>query len=336
MSDVYFCGPAFHLPGEPIRNEAIESHFQLDGEWIQLFVGTESRHLAFDFERWQPTETLASLAARAAQMSLERAEVDTKQIEFVLLATATPDQLMPATVNQVADALGLNGIATYQLQCGCVGALQAMQLGSLLIRSGAFRCGLVIGADICTKFIRTREQCAKLSASELINYALFGDGAGAVVVASAPQSHAWRLDECRVRFEGQGLAAGQEVNWFAVTQSSTYVLKEDYKAIQARVPELAADMLDELLLALDLSLADVRQFLLPQLSKNMSTFIREHLGISKERAVQPVDTTGNNGNAMPFLQLCLADEKAAPGDRAMAIAVESSKWLVGGLALTKM
>ncbi len=336
MAEVYFCGPAYHLPGEPIGNDAIESHFQLDGEWIRMFVGTESRHLAFDFERWQATHTLASLATLAARRSLERAEVDKKQIEFVLLSTATPDQLMPATVNQVADALGLNGIATYQLQCGCVGALQAMQLASLLIRSGAFRCGLVIGADICAKFIRTREQCGKLSASELINYALFGDGAGAVVVASAPQSRAWRLDECRVRFEGQGMAAGQEVNWFAVAQPSTYVLKEDYKAIQARVPQLTADMVDELLLALDMRLDDFRHVLLPQLSKNMSTLIREHLGVPEAQAIQPVDTTGNNGNALPFLQLGMLDQKAAPGDSALAVAVESSKWLVGGLALTRM
>lgn len=336
MREVYFCSPAFHLPGKPICNEVIESIFGLDGEWIEQFVGTESRHLAFDFESWKPTETLSSLAVRAAKESLRRAEIDLKQIEFVLLSTATPDQLMPATVNQVVDALGLNGIATYQLQCGCVGALQAMQMGSLLLRSGEFGCGLVIGADICAKFIRRREQCANLSAAELINYALFGDGAGALVVASTPQQSAWRLDECRVRFEGLGMPAGQEVNWFAVTQPSTFVLKEDYKAIQTKVPDMASSMLDELMTVLDITSADVRHYLLPQLSKNMSTFIRERLGVGASHAVQPVDTIGNNGNALPFIQLAMADARCAKGDRALAVAVESSKWLVGGLALTRI
>jgi 3-oxoacyl-[acyl-carrier-protein] synthase III len=248
--------------------------------------------------------------------------------------------LMPATVNQIADALGLNGIATFQIQCGCVGALQAVHLGTLLVRSGAYRRGLIIGADICAKFIRSREACLSLPASELINYALFGDGAGAVIVSDTPLANACQVLDSRVRFEGLGRAPAQEVNWVGVPESgppdaTAFVLREDYKAIQQHVPVMAGEMLDELLSALDWTVQEVDFFLLPQLSKNMSHHIREHLRLPEQKAIQCVDTTGNNGNALPFIQMERLARMIEPGNRALVIAVESSKWLMGGLALER-
>lgn len=338
MSPVYLCGVSGYLPGTPIKNDQLTEYFNIDAEWIDLFVGTETRYLAFDFTNWQGTETLANFGTQAAKLALESAQVNPAQIDFILLSTATPDQLMPATVNQIADALGVQDIPTYQLQCGCVGALQAIQLGTLLVRSGAFKQGLIIGADICTKFIRSREACLSLPASELINYALFGDGAGALVVSNTPRGNAYEVLDCRVRFEGLGREPGQEVNWFGVHESAdsaSFVLREDYKAIQKHVPVMAGEMLDELLTELDWTTREVDYFLLPQLSKNMSRHVREQLNVPEEKAIQCVDTTGNNGNALPFIQMSFMDSKIQPLQRALIIAIESSKWLTGGLALVR-
>jgi 3-oxoacyl-[acyl-carrier-protein] synthase III len=340
MLPVYLCGVSGYLPGEPIENSRLTELFNIDAEWIDLYVGTETRYLAYDFTRWQATETLASLGTQAAELALKSAHIESGQLDFIVLATATPDQLMPATVNQIADALGLNGIATFQIQCGCVGALQAMHLGTLLVRSGAYKKGLVIGADICTKFIRSREACMSLSASELINYALFGDGAGAVIVSNTPLENACKVLDSRVRFEGLGRAPGQEVNWFGVPEpaspdSTSFALREDYKAIQAHVPGMTGEMLDELLTALDWTAQEVDYFLLPQLSKNMSGHIREQLRLPEHKSIQCVDSTGNNGNALPFIQMAHLACKILPGNRALVIAIESSKWLKGGLALER-
>src|SRR4051812_6326023 len=122
MIPVYLTGIAGYLPGDRISNEEIERHYGINADWIDMFVGTESRHLAFDFSRWRPTETLAEMSAKAARSAMASAGVEPNELDFVLLSTATPDQLMPATVNQVADALALNKLASYQVQCGCVGA----------------------------------------------------------------------------------------------------------------------------------------------------------------------------------------------------------------------
>jgi 3-oxoacyl-[acyl-carrier-protein] synthase-3 len=247
---------------------------------------------------------------------------------------------MPATVNMVADRLGIGQVPTYQLQSGCAGAVQAFDTACRMLRDESdesLATGLVIGGDVCNKHMDLTRDFARLPARELVNYMLFGDGAGAAVVSRQPRGHAVAVRRVLNRFVGLGRPPGQVIDWFgrADLGQDPPAATEDYKAIEENVPRLAEEILCELADDLGWDLDTVEYLLPPQLSGRMTRLITERVG-SSAKEVSCVAATGNNGNALPFLQLDRLMPQMGEGDRALCAAVESSKWIKGGLALEKL
>ncbi|MFI0241446.1 3-oxoacyl-ACP synthase [Streptomyces sp. NPDC016845] len=336
----YLVGTGSALPGDPVDNERLAGLIGASAAWIDDFTGTKTRHFASDLSTGAPTHKLADLCHEAAEAALADARLDASDIGFVVLGTATPDHLMPATVNLVADLLGIGHVPTYQLQSGCVGAVQALDLACRVLRdpetdrSGA--TGLVIGADICNKHLLLDRDFSRLAPGELVNYMLFGDGAGAVVVSREPLGHRTAIRRVLNRFVGLGQSPGQVIEWFGLADrdQGRPAAKEDYKAIENNVPRLAEEVVCELADDLGWDLDKIDYLLPPQLSGRMTGLIVDRIGVPATE-VSCVDTTGNNGNALPFLQLGRLLPLLRDGDRALCAAVESSKWLKGGLALEK-
>ncbi len=323
------------LPGEPIDNAALHHHFGISNTWVDAFIGTRTRHFAVDLSTGRPTHTLAGMCGEAAATALARADMAPSDIDFVVMATASPDELMPATVNLVADSLGIDHVPTYQLQSGCAGAVQALSLGSLLIGAGRYRTGLVIGGDICVKHLRLDRDFLTLPTSELINYALFGDGAGAAVLTADECPGTMTVHHVLNQLTGLGREPGQVIRWFGEgdRDRDQQAVAEDYKAIEARVPDLAEEILWQLLEATGWARDEVRYVLPPQLAGRMTKKIFDVLDDGQVKEISCVAETGNNGNALPFLQLEMLSGRLGPGEKALAISVESSKWIKAGFAL---
>jgi 3-oxoacyl-[acyl-carrier-protein] synthase-3 len=254
------------------------------------------------------------------------------------MGTATPDSLMPATVNLVADRLGIDQVPTYQLQSGCTGAVQALDLARQLLLAGSHRTALVIGGDVCAKHLDLGLDLAALPPAQLVNVVLFGDGAGAAVLSTDPGPGSAVLRRTLVRLTGLGRAPGQVVEWFGLADrmSDLPAGSEDYKAIEQMVPVMAEEVLRELLDALDWKDEDVDYLLPPQLSGRMTQRIVEHLGVPTAHEVSCVAETGNTANALPFFQLEAALARMAAGDRALGVTIESSKWIKAGFALERV
>jgi 3-oxoacyl-[acyl-carrier-protein] synthase-3 len=240
---------------------------------------------------------------------------------------------MPTTANIVADRLGIGGLPTYQLQSGCAGAVQAIEVATSLLASGAYRNALVLAGDSCAKHFDLTADLEKLPPSELVNVVLFGDGMGAAVLSTETGRVALRRAE--TRFTGVGRSPGQVVEWFGRAErgSTRAAVAEDYKAVETYVPALAVEALNELLDDLGWADDDVDFLLPPQLSGRMTARISERLALLGAREVNRVDETGNCGNALLFFQLEHLMSQIEPDDRAVGIAVESSKWITGSVAL---
>ena len=326
----HISGFGAYLPGPPVDNQELARRFSLNADWISLFLGNEKRHFTTDLATGDIVQSLADIAEKAGLAALADAGLDTADIGFILLATATPDDLMPATVNIVAERFRRARIATYQLQSGCTGALQALALGSALIRSGDHRRGLVIGADSCAKYMDPARDYTKLAASELVNYALFGDGAGAVVLDRELRGRNWAIERLTYEIADIEQPPGQHVAYRGIRESEGQMVREDYKAIERLVPQLAADLVAELQGGAEA----IDWFLPPQLSGRMTQMIIRKLGLPKERCLNCVHLTGNNGNALPFLQLAMLHETFSPGERALGLAIESSRWMRGGYVIS--
>ncbi|UMP06808.1 3-oxoacyl-ACP synthase III family protein [Amycolatopsis sp. EV170708-02-1] len=329
------------LPGDVIDNEVMAGKLGISAEWIEMFIGTRKRHFAIDLETGKPTHTLADLGAQAGAQALARAGLEPEELDFVILATATPDTLMPATVNLIASRLCLNHVSTYQLQSGCAGAVQALDLARRLL-DDQHRLGLVIGGDAGVKHFVADREMQGLPTAELVNYVLFGDGAGAIVVTSEAVPGAIVLRQVLNRFTGLGRAPGQIVRWFgagdlARTESEPDPpFEEDYKAIEERVPPLAREALDEILSSTGWDRESTSYLLPPQLSGRMTSRITSDLALGQAAEISCVAETGNTGNATPFFQLDLLYDRIRPGERAVAIAIESSKWIKGAFTVEGM
>ena len=337
------------LPGEPGTNHDLAVRFGLHERWLERMTGNRTRFLCDPDSPEGVPKLTGELATAAGRQVMESAGVDAGALDFLVLTTASPDHLMPSTANLVADELGLDGLPTFQLMSGCAGALQGLYTARALLASGARR-GLVIGADTCRKLMpESDEAVRKLGPAGMINFAMFGDGAGAAVVEAEGTGPALAVEHMTLRTVGKGRAPAQIVRWYGAegaplvdgpkgTRVPEAMAEEDYKAIEANVPGLGSQVLEELAAAVGWTITEVEHILTPQLNGVMTERIREHMGVRPEQAVSCVADTGNNGNALPFIQLNralrrIAGNPSSHGDRVLLTAIESSKWVVSGMAL---
>ncbi|MFJ8854017.1 3-oxoacyl-ACP synthase III family protein [Streptomyces sp. NPDC102437] len=225
-----------------IDNSALARRFGMDAlweQWVDAFIGTRSRHLAIDLDSGELAVSLAELAAEAGSRALAAAGLEPGEIDVLVMGTATPDQLMPATVNLVADRLGINDVPTYQLQSGCCGAVQALDVGRRMLQSAGHTNALVLGGDVCAQFFDLDADLMSLRPEELVNAVLFGDGAGAAVLTTEPAPGRPVIRRVLNRLIGLGQQPGQVLRWYGPAQGKPPEgagVAEDYKAIEERVP----------------------------------------------------------------------------------------------------
>ncbi len=155
-----------YLPERVVTNAELAATLDTSDAWIRERTGIRQRHIA------APHETCAFMAAQAARMALADAGADVNEIDAIILATATPDQAFPSTALRVQAELGAGGFG-FDLSAACSGFIYALSMADSLIRSGAARGVLVIGAEVYSRILdwNDRGTCV-----------LFGDGAGAAFV----------------------------------------------------------------------------------------------------------------------------------------------------------
>lgn len=162
-------GTGSALPRTRVSNAELAKRVDTTDEWIVERTGIKFRHIAED------DETTSSLAIEAAAKAMKAAGFSGADIDLIIVATATPDQTFPATATIVQDALGCNGCVAFDVAAVCSGFLYALSVADSMIRVGSAQNALVIGAETFSRILdwEDRGTCV-----------LFGDGAGAIVLAA--------------------------------------------------------------------------------------------------------------------------------------------------------
>ncbi len=327
-------GAGEYLPGLPVTNMELENCWGLPAEWTERFVGTKTRHFCMDVSTGKVIEDILDISIEAAHSALANAQMEPHEVEAIVLSTATPKYLMPTVATELADALGIVGIPILQVQSGCAGSIQALQIASDMLLAKRASSVLAVGADVCTKHYVHGRDFSSVPQSELVNYVLFGDGAGALILTDDD------MPGCRIpllshRFVGLGRPPGQLIDWFGLGDrlEDRIALKEDYKAIEKNVPILAKEALQYGLDCLSWHPEDVTHLFPPQLSGLMTERIVSSFGLDHATEISCVADTGNCGNALPFLQICRALESMTGGSRGIGMAIESSKWIQAVFAM---
>ena len=164
-------GWGMHVPEQVLTNADLERMVETSDEWITTRTGIKERHIV------RPDESAFDLALPAARQALERAGIEGKDLDLIIVATVSYDYRFPSTANLLQHALGAQ-CGAFDMQAACTGFLYAMSTAHQFIANGAAKHTLVIGVEVLSKVIdyTDRGTCV-----------LFGDGAGAVVLSASEQ-----------------------------------------------------------------------------------------------------------------------------------------------------
>ena len=167
-------GVGSYLPAKILTNAHLEKMVDTSDEWIITRTGIKSRRLA------ARDEFTSDMAAHAAQRAMKKAGVTADQIDLIIVATITPDMPFPATACIVQQKIGAHRAAAFDLEAACSGFIYGLEIGQQFIMSRTYDTVLVIGAEKLSSIVdwTDRNTCV-----------LFGDGAGAAVLQSRPNSH---------------------------------------------------------------------------------------------------------------------------------------------------
>jgi 3-oxoacyl-[acyl-carrier-protein] synthase-3 len=168
-------GTGSYLPKRRLSNQEMVNRLAQDGietshEWIVERTGIEARYFAADEEK------TSDLAYFAATKAIEAAQIRAEQIDLIIVATTTPDMVFPSTAALLQHKLGISGCPAFDIQAVCSGFVYALSVADAMVRSGSYRCALVVGAEIFSRILDFQDRTTCV---------LFGDGAGAVIVQAS-------------------------------------------------------------------------------------------------------------------------------------------------------
>ncbi len=284
-------GTGSALPGTPVSNAELVARLAARGietsdEWIVERTGIRQRYLAGEGVR------CSDLASAAARQALGAASLDAADIDLIIVATSTPDWIFPSTACLVQKALGHPGGAAFDVQAVCSGFVYAMTVADALIRSGGASRALVIGAEVFSGI---------LDWSDRGTCVLFGDGAGAVVLAAsdspgilASRLHADGRQENILRTAGT-VCGGAVTGHPFLTMDGQAVFK------------LAVSVLDsvarETIEAAGMSMSDIDWLIPHQANVRILQATGRKLGLDPSKVVVTVDRHANTSAASVPLAL---------------------------------
>ena len=301
-------GSGSALPPRVVTNEELAQKVDTTDEWIVARTGIRQRHLAGE------GETTATLATRAARAALEDAGLTPADIDLIILATATPDNTFPATATKVQHALGCNGGIAFDVAAVCSGFLYAIATADSLLKTGAARRALVIGAETFSRILDWEDRTTCV---------LFGDGAGAVVLEAPGHS-----DEAAA--SGAGIIAtrlhadGAQHDLLYVdggpssTQTVGHLRMKGREVFRHAVVNLA-DVLGEVLEDAGVRVDEIDWVVPHQANARILDATAKKLGIPAEKVIVTVDRHANTSAASVPLALDVArrDGRIKPGDMVM-------------------
>jgi 3-oxoacyl-[acyl-carrier-protein] synthase-3 len=165
-------GTGGYLPEKILTNRDLEKIVDTTDQWIQERTGIKKRHIA------QDGETTCDLAEQAARRAMEAAGKGPEDIDLIVLATTTPDQVFPSTACLLQSRLDIHGCAAFDVQAVCTGFVYAMGVADNFIKAGSAKCALVVGAETFSRILNWEDRGTCV---------LFGDGAGAVILEKSDE-----------------------------------------------------------------------------------------------------------------------------------------------------
>ena len=288
-----------HVPKRVLTNAEFPSlGIDTSDEWIRERTGIRERHIAGE------GETLTSIASEAARVAMHRAGVTASELDAIILGTASPDRLLPATAVEVQAALGASRAVAFDIDAACSGWLYGMQVAEGLMATGNYETILVIGGEVLSRIVnwKDRNTCV-----------LFGDGAGATIVKrsskgrgilSAYMRSDGTLADLLHRPKGGAAAPMSET----ILAEGTHLLTMAGREVFKNAVRSMADAADRALDGAKLSAHDIDLLIPHQANIRIIEATAKHANIPMEKVYVNVDRFGNTSAASIPIALSEAQE----------------------------
>lgn len=271
-----------YLPPDELTNDELSTMVDTSDEWIRTRTGIGSRRMAIN-------QNTSDLGYYAALNALNNGQVDPQTLDFIIVATITPDHVFPSVAAMLQKRLGMRQVFALDVNAACTGFIYALENGLALMATGRYKKGLVIGAEVLTKVIdfTDRNTCV-----------LFGDGAGAFVLEASDYPHFKAVDIHTDGVVEPLLLNGYPLKDNLITPPTPWPFmemkgKEVFRFAVESVPKVIENLLTQTGLKAD----DIECFVLHQANQRILDKAAKDFGIPKEKLVSTLEYTGNTSSA---------------------------------------
>jgi 3-oxoacyl-[acyl-carrier-protein] synthase III len=304
---------ASYVPERIVTNAELAKRLDTSDDWIVTRTGIRERRMG------APGETTSSMGAEAVRRLLARSGLSPDNVDALIVATATPDMMFPATACLIQDQLGLSQAWGFDLSAACSGFLYAMTVGAQLVAAGAHERVIVVGADLMSSIIDPFDRTTAV---------LFGDGAGAALLEPAEPEYG--LLDFYHRVDGSGRndllmpAGGSLLPASAATVAGRqHFLKQNGKVVFKFAVTQMVESVNVLLRRNGLTASDLTLVIPHQANQRILDAVAERLCVPHERVASVLARYGNTtGATLPLaLDAALAEGKIKRGDLVVFAAV---------------
>ncbi len=295
-------GTGSYLPVNVVSNAELARRVDTSDEWIRSRTGIRQRHIA------DPAQTSSELAYLAAQQAIAAAGIAATDIDLIIVATSTPDFIFPSTACLLQAKLGVKRCPAFDVQAVCAGFIYALDIADKYIRSGTHRHALVVGAEVFSRILDWNDRATCV---------LFGDGAGAVVLAAAT-SPGVRASVLHADGAQAGiLSTPGNVCGGKITGDP--FLRMDGQAVFKLAVRVMDEVARETLALCNMQPTDVDWLIPHQANVRILDATAKKLGIDPAKVIVTVDRHANTSAASVPLALDVAvrDGRIKPGDNVM-------------------
>ncbi|MHC5217916.1 beta-ketoacyl-ACP synthase III [Enterococcus sp. LJL128] len=274
-----------YLPEKQVTNDELSKFMDTSDEWIRSRTGIQSRHVVTD-------ENTSDLCTKAAQNILKKSGYTGDSLDFIIVATITPDYQMPSVACQVQAGIKADNAFAFDISAACSGFVYGLSLGEKMIRSG-YKRGIVLGGETLSKVLDWKDRSSAV---------LFGDGAGGVLLEADESPHflAEKLQSDGTR--GGSLTSGFRENkspFYDESTEETAWLKMNGRAI---FDFTMSDVAKNIRQVLDENSVQADYFLLHQANVRIIDKLARKLKIPREKFLTNMDKYGNtSGASIPIL-----------------------------------